>query len=205
MTWDSSRTWPVRGKLARHLGRLQQHLDVVGEQVREAVANAVGRTVAEVVSEAVYDALCPRADPSGPSSRYSTRYSDYSSRTRREWDEPAWGRDTDPSPWGDPYAYDNYDEPRYDDDPEPEDTISLPDKPRARRWRRAVSAGLQAAAWWLRRHPGQVSLAAAVAVGAVAGLAVLASHVSAIAALVMSALGLAYLLDLVRLSSSLLD
>ena len=48
MTWDSSRTGFVRGKLARHLGRLQQHLDAVGEQVREAVATAVGRTVAEV-------------------------------------------------------------------------------------------------------------------------------------------------------------
>jgi hypothetical protein len=42
-------------------------------------------------------------------------------------------------------------------------------------------------------------------VGTVAGLAVLASHVSGIASLVVSALGLAYLLDLVRLSSALLD
>lgn len=46
---------------------------------------------------------------------------------------------------------------------------------------------------------------AALAVGTVAGLAVLAGHVSGIATLVLSALGLAYLLDLVRLSSSLLD
>jgi hypothetical protein len=65
MTWDSSRSWPVRGKLARHLGRLQQQLDAVGEQVREAVATAVGRTVAEAVSEAVLDALALYADPSG--------------------------------------------------------------------------------------------------------------------------------------------
>ena len=46
---------------------------------------------------------------------------------------------------------------------------------------------------------------AALAVGTVTGLAVLAGHVSGIATLVMSALGLTYLLDLVRLSSSLLD
>ena len=32
MAWNSSRNWPFRGKLARHLGRLQQHLDAVGEQ-----------------------------------------------------------------------------------------------------------------------------------------------------------------------------
>jgi hypothetical protein len=46
---------------------------------------------------------------------------------------------------------------------------------------------------------------AALTVGTVAGLAVLASHVSVLATWVMSALGLAYLLDLLRLSSALLD
>jgi hypothetical protein len=164
MTWDSSRSWPVRGKLARHLGRLQQHLDAAGEQVREAVATAVGRTVAEAVGEAVFDALAPFVEPSG----YS-------------------------------YAYDTY------DDADSGYSSSLRDEPRSRRRRRAMAAGLQAAAWWLRRHSGQVSLMAALAVGTVAGLAVLASHVSALATLMMSALGLAYLLDLVRLSRSLLD
>jgi hypothetical protein len=191
MTWDSSRSWPVRGKLARHLGRLQQHLDAVGEQVREAVATAVGRTVAEAIGEAVFDALAPYAGPSGTESRYYPN-----------------GRPAgEPSPWRDPYGYESYDNPRYDDDEDadPEYRSSLRDEPRSRRWCRALAAGLQAAAWWLRRHPGQVSLMAALAVGTVAGLAVLAGHVSGIATLVLSALGLAYLLDLVRLSSSLLD
>ncbi len=54
-------------------------------------------------------------------------------------------------------------------------------------------------------HPGQASLMAALAVGTMAALAVLASHVSALATLVLSALCLAYLLELVRLSSALLD
>jgi len=200
MTWDSSRNWPVRGKLARHLGRLQQHLDAVGEQVREAVATAVGRTVAEAVGEAVYDALTPYLDPSGAASRSYSRSAERSAQTRQDGNDPAWRRDGGSSPWRDPYAYDSD-----DDDAEAAYRSSLRDEPRSRRWRRAITAGLQAAAWWLRRHPGQVSLMAALAVGTVAGLAVLAGHVSGIAALVMSALGLAYLLDLVRLSSSLLD
>jgi hypothetical protein len=200
MTWDSSRSWPVRGKLARHLGRLQQHLDAVGEQVREAVATAVGRTVAEAVGEAVYDALTPYMDPSGAASRYCSRYAERSSRTQQDWDDPAWRRDASSSNWRDPYAYDSY-----DDDTDTEYRSSLRDEPRSRRWRRAIAAGLQAAAWWLRRHPGHVSLVAALAVGTAAGLAVLAGHVSGIATLVMSTLGLAYLLDLVRLSCSLLD
>jgi hypothetical protein len=200
MTWDSSRSWPVRGKLARHLGRLQQHLDTVGEQVREAVATAVGRTVAEAVGEAVFDALTPYLDPSGAESRSYSRYADHPSRTQQDWNDPAWRRDAGSSHWRDPYAYDSY-----GDDGEAEYRSSLRNEPSVRRWHRAIAAGLQAAAWWLRRHPGQVSLAAALTVGTVAGLAVLASHISGIATLVMSALGLAYLLDLVRLSSSLLD
>jgi len=200
MTWDSSRNWPVRGKLARHLGRLQQHLDAVGEQVREAVATAVGRTVAEAVGEAVYDALTPYLDRSGAASRSYSRYAERCSRTQQDWDDPAWRRDAESSSWCDPYAYDSY-----DDDAEAEYRSSLRNEPCTRRWWRALAAGLQASAWWLQRHPSQVSLMAASAVGTVAGLAVLAGHVSGIASLLMSALGLAYLLDLVRLSSALLD
>lgn len=133
MTWDSSRNWPVRGKLARHLGRLQQHLDAVGEQVREAVATAVGRTVAEAIGEGVYDALAPYAAPSGAESR----------------SYPNGRRAGEPSPWRDPYGYESYDVRRYDDDDDadPQCRSSLRDDPRARRWRRAMAAGLQAAAW----------------------------------------------------------
>lgn len=190
MTWDSSRSWPVRGKLARHLGRLQQQLDAVGEQMREAVATAVGRTVAEAVGEAVLDALAPYAGPAGTESRYY----------------PSWRRAGEPSPWRDPYAYDTYAEPRYDDDDaDSEYRSSRGDGPHARRGRHALAAGFQAAAWWLRRHPGQVSLVGALAVGSVAGLAMLTGHVSGIATLALSALDLAYLLDLVRLSRALLD
>jgi hypothetical protein len=63
---------------------------------------------------------------------------------------------------------------------------------------------LQAAAWWLRRHPGPVSLFSALAVGSVAGLAGEHGHVSGVAGLMASALGLAYLLDLMWSASSLL-
>ena len=145
MAWDSSRNWPIRGKLARHLGRLQQHLDAVGEQVREAVATAVDRTVAEVIGEAVYDALTPYLDPSGAASRSYSRSADRSAQARQDWDDRAWRRDAESSSWCDPYAYDSY-----DDEAEAEYRSSLRDEPRSRRWRRALAAGLQAAAWWLR-------------------------------------------------------
>ncbi len=203
MSWDTSPTPPLRGRLARHLGRLQQSLDVVGEQVRQAVASAVGRTMAEAVGEAVYEALRPRAGPSTARPR-SSWYSDHSGSTRRDWDEPAWRREADSSSWRDAYGYDDYADPHYDDDDsEQEDASSPHGQLRARRWGRAVAAGLHAAAWWLRRHPGQVSLMAALTVGTVVGLAALAGYVSGIAGLVASALGLAYLLDLVRSAGSL--
>lgn len=202
MTGDSSPP-PVRGRLARHLGRLQQSLDVVGEQVRPAVASAVGRTMAEAIGEAVYEALRPRAGPSSPQPR-SCWYSDRSATGRRDWDELAWRREADSPSWRDAHDYDDYDDPPYDDDAEPDDTSSSHDPLRARRWGRAVAAGLHAAAWWLRRHPGQVSLLAALTVGAVVGLTVLAGPVRGIAGRVTSALGLAYLLDLVRSASTLL-
>ena len=198
MTWNRTSA-TLRGRLARHLGRLQQNLDAVGEQVREAVANAVGRTVAEAVGEAVYEALSPRAGFASPLPHAS--YSGHGATSRRVWDERAWERDSGRSDWRDAYDHDDYDDPRYNEDPEP--TPSTPDEPRAGRRRRAVAAGLQAAVWWLRRHPGRVSLLAALAVGAVAGLAVLAGPVSGVASVVMSALGLAYLLDLMRAASSL--
>ncbi len=57
------------------------------------------------------------------------------------------------------------------------------------------ASGLHAAAWWLRRHPGGVSLLAALAVGALAGPARTASPVSGSAGLLASALGLASLLE----------
>jgi len=192
MTWNST----LRGRLARNLGRLQQNLDSVAEQVREAVANAVGRTMAEAVGEAVYEALSPRAHAWPQAS-----YSGHGASSRRDWEERAWDRDSGRSDWRDAYEYDDYDDPRFDDDSEP--ASSQQNEPGTGRWGRAGAAGLQAAAWWLRRHPSRVSLLAALAVGAVAGLAVLAGHVSGVASVVMSALGLAYLLDLMRSASSL--
>jgi hypothetical protein len=59
-----------------------------------------------------------------------------------------------------------------------------------------VAVGCQAAAWWLRRHPGPLSLLVAVGVGVAAGLAALAGGPlvaggSAAAAAVLGALALA--------------
>jgi hypothetical protein len=202
MTWNSSQTPLICDRLAGHLSRLRLNLDAVVEQVREAVANAVGRTVAGAVGEAVYDALLTHDGQSRSLLRSTTRYLT-ASPSGRERDDSAWGRDADGSPWHDPYAYD--DDLSSFDDPEPDDVPSPPDEPRRGRGGRAVAVGLQATAWWLRRRPDPIALRAALAVGAVAGLAVLVGPGSVAADLLASALALVYVLDLVRLASRLLE
>src|SRR5205807_10027464 len=53
--------------------------------------------------------------------------------------------------------------------PDPTSTAA----PREGRWSRALAAGCHAAAWWLRRRPGPLSLLAALGVGLAAALAAL--------------------------------
>jgi hypothetical protein len=153
--------------------------------------------MASAIGEAVYEALRPRAGPAGHQPRSSSWYAGRAAAGWREWDEPAW-RQAGASPWRDAYGYDE------GDDRESEDLPSADRASRAERWGRAVAAGLHAAAWWLQRHPGQVSLRAVLTVGTVVGLAVLVGHASGVAGLVASALALAYLLELVRSASTLL-
>jgi hypothetical protein len=74
-------------------------------------------------------------------------------------------------------------------------------------WSRAVAAGCQAAAWWLRRHPGPFALVAAAGVGVAAGVARLVSSplVAGAAAAAASALGLLALADAARSATELAD
>jgi hypothetical protein len=176
----------------------------VGEQVRESVANAVGRTVAEIVGDVVYDALVPRGDASSLSPRSGRHAVEPSSLPRRDYDESGWERQAEDALWRDRYRDDEVD----DDAPHSYRKLDEPAsdrrEQRSRRWHEALVAGVQAAAWWLRRQRGPVSLLAALTVGAIASLTVLVGPAGNAANLVASALGLAYLLDLMRSASHLL-
>jgi hypothetical protein len=190
---------PARRSLADHLGRLRRSFDGLAEQVREAVARAIGRTVADAVTEAVDSALAPAE---GRSDGFSPARQAYPSRHPSPlWDDPngaRWHREQqeyDPYPRS--YADDYDDRDPYADDPgeEPAETP----EPRRRRLGRALAAGLQAAGWWLQRHPGRVSALAAVGVGLVAGTAALLRDTAAgPAGLVGAALSLLALDGLVR-------
>ena len=115
----------------------------------------------------------------------------------RSSEPSAWWRDdpdrrwpvTRANPWSDPY----------DDEEEPDrfDASMPSDHPEPARWYRALAAGLEAAAWWLRRTVGKPSLVAALAIGLIfAGLAWLVGpHLAG------SALALAALAGFIRLAS----
>ena len=115
-----------------------------------------------------------------------------------------WGQPRRPRWPAAPYAghYDPYDGPERerdyldeesDEDPAPE---CPSEPPPAGAWSRAVAVGCQAAAWWLRRHPGPLALLAAAGVGLAAGVAALVggplvARGSAAAAAALAALALA--------------
>jgi hypothetical protein len=172
--------------LAAHLDQLRSTIDALGGRLRDAVAQAVGQSVAGTVREAVRALL--GTGPPEPESPYATA---------RTTEPSAWWRDEQDrrwpvsraSPWSDPY----------DDEDEPDrfDSSTPPDDGKPARWCRALAAGLEAAAWWLRRQVGKPSLLAALAVGLIfAGLAWLVGpHFAG------SALALAALAGLIRLAS----
>jgi hypothetical protein len=194
--------YAARRSLAGHLRRLRGSFDTLAEQVREAVARAIGRTVAEAVSEAVDAALTPAHDR--PDSFRPARTSNSSRRPTPLWhdsDESRWGRqDEDHDPYRRPYGDDLDDREPYADDRDDEPPKTA--QPRRGRLGRALAAGLQAAGWWLQRHPGRLSVLAAAGLGLVAGTAALVRDTAAgTTGLVAAALSLLALDGLVRSGS----
>jgi hypothetical protein len=195
----------ARRSLGSHLCRLRGSFDALTEQVREAVARAIGRTVADAVSEAVDAALAPAVD------RHNALQPTFSSRRPAPlWEDPGesrWGRrEEEPDRFRRSCAEDPDDRDPYPDESgeEPVDGPVPREEPQRGRLGRALAAGLQAAGWWLQRHPGRLSVLAAVGLGLVAGTAALVRDTPAgPAGLVGAALGLLALDGLVRSGANL--
>jgi hypothetical protein len=194
----------ARRSLGVHLARLRHSFDSLADQVREAIARAVGRTVAEAVSEAIHAALAEPAFLPAPSRP--------SARPPPSWDDPddrSWSGERDDLYESGRYR-DRYDDDRLvDDNNLDDDDVSDPQTsstPPLSLVRRALAVGCRAAAYWLDRHPGPFSLAAAVGVGVIAGVAVLMTGPSLAGAsgVAASALALLALLDAVRSGTAVL-
>jgi hypothetical protein len=207
-----SLTSPFRraGRLvAGQVTRLHAALERLAAEVRAAIARAVGQATGEAAREAL------RVILDGPPERQ--RYDELPDDRDGGWGQPrrpSWPASRGYDPYDrDPYerdADDELDEDRQrhyaDADPDAPADQSVA-TPRQGHWSRAVAAGCQAAAWWLRRHPGRYALVAAAGIGVAAGAATLVSSplVAGAAAAAASALGLLALADAARSASGLAD
>jgi hypothetical protein len=191
--------------LADHARRLQSALESLASQVRAAIARIVGQATGDAMRDAV--GVIHDAPPARPT------HDDYREERDRPWSSqrrPSW-----PNSSYDPYARDPYDRddderysepergyiPSEEDEPHHERSVG-PEQPG--RWSHAVATGCQAAGWWLKRHPGRLSVIAAVGVGVAAGVAALfgGHYVAGGSALAASALGILALTDAARSAAS---
>jgi hypothetical protein len=180
--------YPPARLVAGHLDRLGRALEALAARVRDGLAGAIATVVGDAIAQALGAVLDDVA--AGDIARGRARAQ--SPGPHSLWDQsrrPGWHDDPlDPS-----YAEDD----DYPDDAQRPAPAAAP--VRHRRWARALVAGAQAAAWWLRR-PGRGTLLAALGVGLAAGLASLAGGpvAAAAAGLAGTALGLAAVADAVR-------
>jgi hypothetical protein len=195
--------------LADQVGRLHAALERLAGEVRAAIARAVGQATGEAAREAL------RVILDGPPARHGYQ-------ELPEDRDGGWGMSRRPN-WPAPHGYEPYSRDPYEPDPDDDleegrrdryedaDQESPADTPvdvhRPGRWPRAVATGCQAAAWWLRRHPGPFALVAAAGIGVAACVATLTSSplVAGASAAVASALGLLALADAACSASDLAD
>jgi hypothetical protein len=172
-----------RRSLARHLDRLRQALDALGQRLREALAHTVGQAVAGAVREAMQAVLAGGPRPARPVPGARTR--DPPAPLWHEPQEPPWPAEADDWMEGDEHA-----------EPAPQ-ALPTPPQPQSRNLGRALLAGCETAAWWLRRQAGRGTAWAALGLGLAAAVAVLAGGPLAAAGLGLAgtALGLLGLAD----------
>ena len=178
---------PLRRRLLERLERLHQALAGLARRLREAVAALAGEHAGAAVRDAVAAAL-GHAAPAPPAP-----------------EQPRYSR---PS-YHDPYPYDPGDAPYRGEDPndfwdEPPPAPEPPPppaeaRPASRRWP-LLPAALQALGWWARSRPARAPIRTALGLGALAALA--AVVVGPLAGLLVVAAGAALVLPgLARMKS----
>jgi hypothetical protein len=181
--------------LARHLTRLSETLETIGERLREAVSAAVGETVAGIVRETIRSVLAGRPTVLTSSETY---YSPPGQR-RTSWTRPDY---TDDDSWfDDPDGYppDDYNEAA---PPAPRtNTTSAPS-----RLPRSIAVGFHTTLCWLRCRIGRFPVLTAISVGLLTTLATYTGGplAAAVVGLAGSAFGLLSLAESVRTSAETL-
>jgi hypothetical protein len=138
--------------LAHRLTQLCETLENLGARLRGTIANVIGETVGFVIRDTALRILdeVTQYFPAGNSLSSPVRGNDQ--------DKLAWRQHEDERGY-----WDDEDEVSY----EPI-RVDRPTPPAPPRLPTALSAGLQAASWWLRRWPGRKRLITTVAFGLIA-------------------------------------
>lgn len=152
---------PFRRSLSEQVDRLHQTLASLCDRLRSSVLQAVAETVVRAVREAVhlvFDELSLKVEPPRPG--YHPVHS-----PRAFWDRGDELLDEELDDWqlnedtNDLWRDDNDDFPDQPDQPLRQEALRS-------RWIRAVAAGVEACAWWLRRQTARCSLLTALSLGA---------------------------------------
>ena len=141
---------PGKRILARRLDQLCSTLELLGGRLRATIANAVGETISGIVRDAALHVFDDATQYLADSAHRSDRVRDTLARHEYGRDERGYWADQEPDR-----------EPDYEDPPDRS-------APASERLPTALSAGLQAASWWLRRWSGQGRIVTTLAVGIVA-------------------------------------
>jgi hypothetical protein len=191
----SIRSLPSRARrlLAHHLSRLADNLEMLTSRLRDALASAVGQSVGDATREAIRAALAALTDRES-ADRHCQPY---------DRDDPFW-HEPGESPWTDSEP-DHWAADEQEAIPSPS-RHSNRDPPQRVRWRRTIAAGLETAAWCLRRCTGPFAVLTAVGLGLVAAVALWFSPPASVAAVLVAAgLGLTRLLEVTRTTAAALD
>ena len=183
---DSSREWLDPGglMLARRLDQLHSSLEALGDRLRRAVAESVAESLGGWIRDAflsALDRLAGRSSGREPQPRLLPQRRWEEPRRMAERDDPderAFWPDAD-GPGSEQAPYDELE--RFDEPP------PAPAQPSPDRLALSLAAGLQAAAWWLRRAAQRRPLLSVAGVALLVGLAVLAAPLLASSAFRLAA------------------
>jgi len=173
---------PLRLRLLERLERLHQALAGLARRLSEAVAALAGEHAGAAARDAVAAALGHDALP--PSAPEQPRYG------RPSYHDP-YPYDPGDAPYREQDPNDFWGEPPPASDPPPPPPPAAEARPASRRWP-LLPAALEALGWWARSRPARAPIRAALGLGALAALA--AVVVGPLAGLLVVAAGAALVL-----------
>jgi hypothetical protein len=143
---------------SERLGRLKDNLQALGVRLKQSIASVIGTTIAEAIRDAIHKLLGGDDQPTPFEPSYHEQRDRFTPRDR--WD------DRNSSPW-------DYDEePRWNEEEfcTPSQPSPAPRNESPKRWRNALTAGVQTALWWLKHQPMRRPVIATVVVVLAAGV-----------------------------------